>query len=150
METQQDLAKLVERQAAFMYSEDRCNDERYLATLEYMIMCTVLRNAEITHNQLRGLLRNQYKVPETLTSRVVAKLCSLKVAGDEYCALLVDIVKHDNAGATRTVEHLRCHPLLRSQAALAQVYAQNQDHLALLDGFAPERYRRKPRMDSTQ
>lgn len=153
MDTQPDLIKVIEQQALFMYVEGVCDSKDYRHVLEFMVMSTVLRNAEITHNQLRGLLRNQCAVPEYLTSETVNKLLSMKVtgSGDDLSVLICDVVKHNNNGVTHTVEHLRCHPLLRSQAAITRVYAGNDEQLfKQLEAFTPERYRRKSRAEVGQ
>lgn len=152
MDTQTDLTKVIEQQALFMYVEGVGDGKDYRHILEFMVLSTVVRNAEITHNQLRGLLRNQYSVPEHLTSETVNKLLGMKVKGgaDDVSVLICDVVRHNNNGVTHTAEHLRCHPLLRSQAAITRVYACNDDQLfKQLEAFTPERYRRsKSRVDA--
>jgi len=151
MDTQPDLSKAVELQAFFMFSEELRDDAGYLKRLEYMILSTVLRNAEITHNQLRGLMRNQYAIPEEMTTDVVNKLLSQKLGLDDHCALLEDVVKHENNGVTRIAQHLRCHPVIRSQSMLARTYAGSEGHFKMLEAFTPERYRRsKPRTETHQ
>lgn len=66
------IARTMEQRSIYVYKEQRdANNPVWDRTLEYMVLATIRQNSNITENQLCGLMRSVYFVPEDMTRRTI-------------------------------------------------------------------------------
>lgn len=92
------------------YTFEKEDDEQYLIRLEYAILKTIKKNKRsgLTANQIKGLFRNLYNIPESLTESVVTDVVTDLKAEETSKDALVEVHYDNNDVTLICIKDERC------------------------------------------